>query len=214
MDLLSFRRNYLYGNLRRSDLCSCPIEQFRQWFEQLQNLEVPEWFEVNTMTLATSSLSGEVASRVVLLKSVDNHGFYFFTNYGSTKGKHLEENPHASLTFFWPMLERQVRVEGRVSKASQEMSDHYFHSRPRSSQLGAMVSPQSEVIGDDEPLEAKVSELEQKYRDLPIPRPEFWGGYCLSPTTVEFWQGKPSRLHDRFRYSKNHEGWIIQRLAP
>jgi pyridoxamine 5'-phosphate oxidase len=167
------------------------------------------------MTLSTSGEDGSVKSRVVLLKAVDT-GFCFFTNYDSSKGEQLSRNPKAAIHFFWPCFERQVRIEGIVSKTSEEFSDQYFQARPRSSQLGAIASPQSRVIDATYDLQHKVDELEKAYDGKIIPRPGNWGGYRLSPTMIEFWQGRPSRLHDRFRYLRESttSPWAIDRLAP
>ncbi len=213
MSIESMRRTYEMGALRRSDLAECPIAQFTHWFEQLQRLELPEWFEINAMTLSTADGDGVVSGRIVLLKAFDSSGFTFFTNYLSHKSGQLTDNPRASLTFFWPMLERQIRIEGTVAKTDAATSDSYFRARPESSQLGAWASPQSHVLADDEPLEEKIEALRKQFGGT-IPRPEHWGGYRLAPARFEFWQGKPSRLHDRFRYSRGDDKWVIQRLAP
>lgn len=212
------RRNYQHASLTRSDLATDPIEQFNRWFSELQACELPDWFETNAMTLATADSHGRVSSRIVLLKAVTPTGFAFFTNYRSAKAMQLAENPFASLTFYWPMLERQIRVEGRVEKASNELSDQYFQSRPFRSRLGAIVSPQSQPIDDDFPLEEQAQKLADEHPDEQISRPDYWGGYCMVPDRIEFWQGKPSRLHDRFLYHRNSEladiAWQINRLAP
>ena len=214
MTIHSLRRTYMFGSLTREQLLSCPIQQFLAWFEELKKQEIPDWFEINAMTLATANKAGVVSSRIVLLKDVNSAGFAFFTNYKSDKSQQLAENPHASLTFFWPMMERQIRVEGRVTKADAATSDSYFQSRPFASRLGAWVSAQSSPIPDDHVLEDKVEELKSQYPDEAVPRPEFWGGYRVHPTRIEFWQGKPSRLHDRFCYVREGESWKIDRLAP
>jgi pyridoxamine 5'-phosphate oxidase len=189
---------------------------FRNWFAQLQETELPEWFEVNAMTLSTSNPDGGACSRIVLLKQIDDDGFLFFTNYESEKGAQIEIDSNVALNFFWPILDRQVRVEGLALKTSNVISDQYFLSRPRSSQLGAVASPQSQPIPDDHALEQAIQELDNSYVGQPVPRPENWGGYKVFPHMVEFWQGKPSRLHDRFRYRKSSTSstWQIQRLAP
>lgn len=215
MNLQDLRRNYTFGSLRREELPDCPLTLFQHWWVELQSAELPEWFESNAMTLSTHAVDGGVASRTVLLKGIDE-GFCFFTNYESEKGKQLAENPNASLHFFWPCFERQVRVRGTVSKTSAEMSDQYFAARPRSSQLGAIASPQSKVLPPSQDLQEHVDQLEREYAGRPIPRPAHWGGYRLIPREMEFWQGRPSRLHDRFRYQR-FEGngpWTIERLAP
>ncbi len=207
------RRNYDHGSLSRSELHADPIEQFRRWFQELLEAEVPEWFEVNAVVLATADRSGRVSSRVVLLKGVDPESFRFYTNYRSHKARDLEDNANAAMTFYWPMFARQVRVEGTVTKTDDKTSDEYFYSRPLLSQFGAAVSPQSEVIPDDLDLDKEVEALRQRVGDQ-VPRPEFWGGYSLSPVTIEFWQGRSNRLHDRYRYRRTADSWIIERLAP
>jgi pyridoxamine 5'-phosphate oxidase len=215
MTLHELRRNYVYGELTRKDLASDPIVQFRRWFEELRNADLPEWFESNAMVLSTEDEGRRVCSRIVLLKSISEQGFTFFSNYRSAKAKQLENNPRAALNFFWPMFDRQVRVEGVVSRVAPEISDEYFAARPVRSRLGAIASPQSQVIDDDAPLELAVEKLAAQYHpDNNIPRPDHWGGYQLVPDLVEFWQGKPSRLHDRFQYRSADDGWKIQRLAP
>jgi len=214
MTLHELRRNYTFGEMTRQSLALTPIEQFQRWFDELRQADLPEWFESNAMVLSTAGNSDQISSRVVLLKSLSNQGFTFFSNYRSAKAKQLEHNPRAALNFFWPMFDRQVRVEGIVSKVASEISDEYFQARPVRSRLGAIASPQSEAIADDEPLENRLEQLAAQYPDNVIPRPEHWGGYLLTPETLEFWQGKPSRLHDRFEYQRTPEGWKIQRLAP
>lgn len=193
---------------------------FQQWWDELQSLDLPEWFEANAMTLSTRTVTDGVASRVVLLKGLEDDGqpgFCFFTNYDSDKGNQLAACPSASLNFFWPCLERQVRVTGQVVKTSATMSDTYFAARPRSSQLGAIASPQSKILPATSDLQEKIDALEKSYEGKSIPRPEHWGGYRLIPDAIEFWQGRPSRLHDRFRYRKESDeskAWVIERLAP
>lgn len=218
------RRNYEFGSLIREQLPAEPMELFRLWWSEVEKAELPDWYEINAMTLSTVKVFGVdnadagigASSRVVLLKGLDE-GFCFFTNYDSDKGHQLASHPHAAIHFFWPFFERQVRVEGIVSKTSPEQSDHYFSSRPRSSQLGATCSPQSRVIPDDHDLVDKATALDKEFGDRAIPRPEHWGGYRLTPLRIEFWQGRPSRLHDRFRYrrvSLQSDKWILERLAP
>jgi len=189
-----------------------PVAQFQRWFADAvaAGLPLPE-----AMSLSTITPEGKPAARMVLLKRVDAEGFVFFTNYRSAKARELAANPNASLVFFWPQLERQVRVEGVVSKTSAAESREYFASRPRGSQIGAWASPQSEIIPGREVLEQRSAELEEVYRDREIPWPEHWGGYCLKPERIEFWKGRRDRLHDRILYVKQPDGsWAIQRLAP
>ncbi|RMG84131.1 MAG: pyridoxamine 5'-phosphate oxidase [Bacteroidetes bacterium] len=211
--LPNLRQNYESPILTRDQLRADPVEQFLAWFDDAlaANVEEP-----NAMTLATANAEGRPSARVVLLKDVRPEGFVFYTNYGSRKARHLLENPFASLVFLWLKLHRQVRVEGRVEKIPREWSEKYFQSRPKESQIGAWASPQSEVIESRDVLEKRVAELSEKYRDAPaLPLPDNWGGFIVYPEEIEFWQGQPSRLHDRFRYTKTPGGnWQIDRLAP
>jgi len=189
-----------------------PIKQFEQWFQTAvdANLPLPE-----AMSLATVNGEGKPSARMVLLKRVDQEGFVFFTNYRSSKAKELENNANAALLFFWPQLEKQVRVEGTVTKTSPAESREYFASRPRGSQIGAWASPQSEVFAAREVLEKRQAELEEIYRDREVDWPEHWGGFCLRPDRIEFWKGRSDRLHDRILYERNQDGsWSISRLAP
>src|SRR6476659_2189431 len=189
-----------------------PIKQFRLWFDAAlaSGSRLPE-----SMTLATATSDGKPSARVVLLKSVDADGFVFYTNYRSAKAQELDENPHAALVFYWVGLDRQVRVEGTVSRVSAEESDQYFRTRPRESQLGALASPQSEVIESREVLEERLSALEKEYKDREVSRPSHWGGYRLKPNRIEFWENRPGRLHDRIVYDLPAAGsWTIKRLAP
>ncbi len=194
------------------DLDANPFVQFRRWFADAVEAKLPE---PNAMTVATATPDGRLSARVMLLKEIDDRGLVFFTNYESRKGRELAANPFAALVFFWPALERQVRVEGRVEKVSREESEAYFHSRPRGSQLGAWASRQSASIPARGPLEARVAELEREYPEgREIPCPPWWGGYRLLPGAFEFWIGRPSRLHDRFRYTPAAGGWAVARLSP
>ena len=211
--IAELRHNYTRSQLSKADVDKNPIEQFKSWFEQALAAQLNE---PNAMTIATSSLDGKPTARIVLLKEFDERGFVFYTNYKSLKGQQLTANPWAALVFWWAELERQVRIEGQVELVSEQESDRYFHSRPRDSQLGACVSPQSSVIDHRSLLEEKWQELNHKYNNREIPRPLHWGGFRVIPTQIEFWQGRPSRLHDRilYRRSDQQDTWIIERLSP
>ncbi|AVR46133.1 pyridoxamine 5'-phosphate oxidase [Christiangramia fulva] len=211
-DLKAYRRSYEKGELQEDDLPDSPYFLFHSWFNLADLSEDIQ--EANAMTLSTVSEHGHPKSRVVLLKSFSEKGFKFFTNYHSDKGRHLENNPNCCISFFWPELEKQVIIEGEAEKLPQEESDEYFQIRPRGSQLGALASSQSSVIESRHVLVKKLNELEKKYKDKPIPRPAYWGGYIIKPLCFEFWQGRKNRLHDRIRYRSNEEKWIVERLSP
>lgn len=211
MDVSDLRRDYSLAGLSEADLDADPVAQFRSW---LATAVAEDPLDPTAMVLATADSEGRPSARVVLLKGVDERGFVFYTNYLSRKGRELDENPRAALVFFWPALDRQVRVEGTVERTSREESAAYFTSRPLGSRLGAWASQQSEVIAGREELEERLRQLEARFAGE-VPVPEFWGGYRLRPDLVELWQGRPSRLHDRFRYTRLAEGgWRIERLSP
>lgn len=211
MNIADIRKEYKQRSLDESDVVKDPVQQFSKWWEEAINSGIDE---VNAMTLATADATGKPSARIVLLKGVDENGFVFFTNYNSHKGENIAANPFASLVFFWKELERQVRIEGTISKVSAEESDAYFNSRPAGSRIGAWASPQSKVIASRQVIEKKVQELEKDFDGKIIERPQHWGGYVVTPQVIEFWQGRPSRLHDRIRYTKVENGWKIERLAP
>ena len=212
-DVARLRKEYGLEDLRKETVREDPMSQFQAWFEAALEAEVPE---VNAMTLATATPSGQPEARLVLLKDYDEHGFVFYTNYHSEKARQLDANPQASLVFWWRPLERQVRIGGTVARLSSETSDTYFRSRPRASQLGAWASPQSEVVASRDVLEKQMAEVRKQYEGREVPRPPHWGGYRLEPSIVEFWQGRPGRLHDRLRYRWQEEdgAWMCERLAP
>ncbi len=235
MAIADIRRDYNLGGLGRSDLAPDPITQFNNWFGQATGMRAggrlrkffiglyksvllltgAEPADVNAATLATADKNGRPSARVVLLKGVDERGFIFFTNYDSRKGRELAENPHAALVFYWSDLERQVCVAGTVSKLPALESEAYFKTRPKGSRIAAWASRQSDVIANRAVLEKRWDELSAKHPGEEVPIPPFWGGYVLSPTRIEFWHGRPSRLHDRFRYTRQSDkSWHIERLSP
>lgn len=211
-DIASIRKVYSQKTLTEDSIDRDPVGQFAKWWEEATASGIDE---VNAMTLATASADGMPSARIVLLKGFSEKGFVFFTNYNSFKGQQLQENPKACLVFFWKELERQVRITGIVQKTTEQESDEYFHSRPPASQLGAWASPQSSVIENREWLERRYDELEKENSGAGISRPGHWGGFIVKPVIIEFWQGRPSRLHDRIEYSLQENGeWKVTRLAP
>lgn len=211
-DISALRRNYALESLTESDVLRNPVDQFNKWFQEAMDSSLPE---PNAMTLATADGRGRPNARTVLLKSYDHDGFVFYTNYESRKGNELAENPFATLLFTWLELERQIRIEGSVTKVSEAEALEYFQSRPKGSQIGAWASPQSRAIPDRSVLEQKVLELTAQYADVELlPKPAHWGGYRVQPEIIEFWQGRESRLHDRICYRLENGDWKIERLAP
>jgi pyridoxamine 5'-phosphate oxidase len=213
LSLEALRADYRLAELSETHCRANPIEQFQGWFQEAQAADLKE---PNAMALATATPDGKPSGRIVLLKEAGEFGFVFYTNYHSRKGRELAANPNCALTFYWAELERQVRVEGRVEFVSREKSEAYFRGRPKGSRLGALASEQSQVLPSREPLESRLAELEVTYHSTDdVPLPEHWGGYCVRPDTIEFWQGRTNRLHDRIRYQRKGENdWLIERLSP
>ena len=208
--LADIRRDYSKKELSKATVAADPVVQFANWFDEYL---ASEPLEPNAMVLSTADSGGAPATRVVLLKGFDDTGFVFFTNYESTKGRHLEENPRASLHFFWPELERQIEIRGTAAKVSREESESYFLSRPLESRIGAWASKQSSILEDREELVQRVEELREQFKDT-VPCPPNWGGFRVEPERFEFWQGRPSRLHDRICYQRSEASWQISRLSP
>jgi pyridoxamine 5'-phosphate oxidase len=209
--IADLRREYATRALDETQADPDPLRQFSTWFDEAVSSQL---LDVNAMTLATVSASGDPAARIVLLKGFDEQGFVFFTNYDSAKGQDLAAHARACLLFFWRELERQVRITGSIAKVSRDESEQYFHSRPFESQVGAWASAQSTTLPTRAPLEARYAELAAKYAGQPVPLPPFWGGYRVNPERIEFWQGRKSRLHDRLLYTRNAESWARTRLSP
>jgi pyridoxamine 5'-phosphate oxidase len=211
-DPTASRYEHIGQGLRRSDLDPDPIKQFSNWFTAAIEVGIRD---VNAMSLATAGPDAKPSVRILLLKGFDQDGFVFFSNYESGKGKQLDANPYAAMAFYWIELDRQIRISGKVERTSREESQIYFHSRPIGSQLGAWASRQSEVLDARRVLDARMAEMAERFGDDPVPLPPHWGGYRLKPDVFEFWQGRPNRLHDRFRYTLEPDGhWLIERLAP
>jgi pyridoxamine 5'-phosphate oxidase len=212
MNLAESRNQYGDSALELNQLDADPLRQFMRWFSDAESAGEPE---ASGMVLATADADGRPSARMVLLRGLDSRGFIFYTNLRSRKAHEMDVNGRVALVFHWQKLERQVRIEGVIERAADDVADAYFRTRPRGSQLGAWASPQSEVIASRHELEVKIAEIEQRFGDGPIPRPDFWGGFRVVPTRLEFWQGRVSRLHDRFRYRLDTgENWVIERLAP
>lgn len=207
----NLRHDFAKATLDETMVFLNAVEQFNKWFTEAIDAKVNE---VNAMIVSTVSENKVPSSRVVFLRNFDKNGFVFYTNYHSRKAKEIEQNPNACANFFWPELERQIRIEGVLVKQSVLESDYYFNSRPRGSKIGAWASAQSAVLVNRAELETRYAELEKQFEGKEVPRPEFWGGYVLQPTAIEFWQGRPSRLHDRLLYTKENSGWKIERLSP
>lgn len=212
-DLSDYRKVYQKGHLLESEVDENPMMQFQKWFYEAEESQVID--EVNAMSVSSIGLDGFPKTRVVLLKKYDENGFIFYTNYHSEKGKAILANPQVCLSFFWPKAERQIIIKGIAEKVDEAVSENYFHSRPKGSQLGAVVSNQSEVIENYDVLSSRLSELEEQFaNDENIPYPKHWGGFLVRPVSIEFWQGRPNRLHDRIRYTLEDLDWKIERLAP
>ena len=212
-DLGNYRKSYEKSALMERTISDNPLELFQKWFHETEASEGVE--EPNAMTVSTIGLDGFPKNRIVLLKKFTDEGFIFYTNYQSEKGRAIAKNPNICLSFFWPNMERQVIIKGKAEKIAKNLSDGYFESRPEGSKLGAIASKQSSVIASREFLEDRLKELEEEYHGRPIERPDYWGGYIVKPESIEFWQGRPNRLHDRIRYVlQKNLNWVVERLAP
>jgi pyridoxamine 5'-phosphate oxidase len=209
--ILKLRKEYSHASLEKTDVAKNPIEQFKSWFSQAMNSNIIEPYAMN---ISSVDSHGRPSSRIVLLRDVNESGFIFYTNYLSRKGKEIDARQFGAINFFWPELERQIRIEGKLEKVTTKVSDDYFALRPRGSQIGAWASPQSSKIENRGILEQNEKEFTEKFQDQPVPRPKNWGGYLLQPDYFEFWQGRENRLHDRISYEKNGDNWEISRLAP
>lgn len=212
-DLGNYRKSYEKSNLLEESISDNPMELFQKWFYEVEKSEGID--EPNTMTISTLGLDGFPKNRVVLLKKFTHEGFIFYTNYNSEKGKAIANDPKVCLSFFWANMERQIIIKGEAKKVAENLSDGYFESRPEGSKLGAIVSPQSEVVGSRDVLEASIAELKEVFAGKELLRPKYWGGYIVKPVSIEFWQGRANRLHDRIRYTLQEDyNWKIERLAP
>jgi pyridoxamine 5'-phosphate oxidase len=209
--ILQLRKEYAQASLEITDVAKNPTEQFNNWFQQAMKSEIIEPYAMN---IATVNSNNRPSSRIVLLRDVSEQGFIFYTNYLSRKGKEIDEQKYAAINFFWPELERQIRIEGKLEKVTAKVSEDYFALRPRGSQIGAWASPQSSKIVSREVLEQNEKDFTEKFQNQQVPRPEHWGGYLLKPDYFEFWQGRENRLHDRISYEKTENNWEINRLAP
>lgn len=210
-NLYQMRQEYAAGSLNEAEMPQSPLKAFKEWLKYAIDSGLSE---PNAMTVATATTDGKPSARVVLLKEVNDNGFVFFTNYLSRKGRELIVNPETAIVFDWHDIERQVRVEGRAEKLSAEESEAYFNERPEDAKIGAWASPQSKIVKDREELEKLQEEIEEQFDNIPIHRPSHWGGYLIKPSVIEFWQGRPSRMHDRIVYYKTEDGWTKHRLAP
>jgi pyridoxamine 5'-phosphate oxidase len=214
-DLSSFHPEFEPGGLVESEMDADPVRQFGRWFDEAVARRPGDWLEPNAVTLATAGRGGQVSCRTVLLKHFDEAGFTFFTNYASSKARQIVENPRVSLLFFWAYMSRQIRIEGTATRTTRDVSEHYFHSRPRASQIAAASSRQSETVASRAELERRFADLERQFSGQPVPLPDDWGGFTVQPIRYEFWHGRPNRLHDRIRYERTAQSaWRMDRLQP